>query len=104
MKEIAAKIRLAHNQCRFTYFDLYFDKIYNFTTENIDGYIDKFDLKDKSLLTVGSSSDQVLNAFYCGCKDITLMDINPYIKEYFYLKKAAIITLDYEDFFKFLSP
>ena len=103
MENIDTKIRMAHNQMRFTNFDLYFDRIYNFTTENIQGYITAFDLKDKSLLTVGSSSDQVFNAFYCDCKDITLMDINPYIKEYFYLKKAAIMTLDYEDFFKFLS-
>lgn len=103
MKEIVAKIRLAHQQLRLTNFEFYFDTIYNFTTENVAGYMDKFDLKDKSLLTVGSSSDQVLNAYYCGCKDITLIDINPFIKEYFYLKKAAILTLDYEEFFKFMS-
>ena len=41
-----------------------FSKIYTFTTENISGYIDYFDLDNKSLLTVGSSGDQVLNAFY----------------------------------------
>ncbi len=103
MKEIDAKIRLATKQLRITNFEFYFDTIYNFTTENVAGYMDKFDLKDKSLLTVGSSSDQVFNAFYCGCKDITLIDINPYIKEYFHLKKAAIITLDYDEFFKFMS-
>ena len=40
-----------------------FSKIYPFTTENIAGYIDYFDFDDKSLLTVGSSGDQILNAF-----------------------------------------
>ena len=81
----------------------FYDRIYSFTTENINGYINHFDLKDKSLLTVGSSSDQVFNAFYNGCRDITLLDKNPYTKEYFYLKKAAIKQLEYKDFFNFLS-
>lgn len=103
MERQDSKIIQAHEQIKYPSLELGFDRLYNFTTENIQGYMDFFDLKNKSLLTVGSSSDQVLNAFYCGCKDITLIDINPYIKEYFYLKKAAILTLDYEEFFKFLS-
>ena len=56
-----------------------FSKIYPFTTENISGYINYFDFQNKSLLTVGSSFDQVLNAYMCGVRDITLYDINPYI-------------------------
>ena len=79
-----------------------FDKMYPFTTENISGYIDKFDLKDKSLLTVGSSCDQVINASLKGCRDITLLDICPYTEDYYHLKTSAIEELDYDDFFKFL--
>ena len=78
-----------------------FSWIYPFTTENINGYIDMFDLKDKSLLTVGSSGDQVINAILKGCKEITLLDINPFTKYYFNLKKAALLTLNYEEFCKF---
>ena len=74
---------------------------YSFTTENISGYINLFDLKDKSLLTVGSSGDQAINAILKGCNDITVIDINPFAKYYFYLKKAAILTLDYVEFFRF---
>lgn len=75
-----------------------YSRIYAFTTENIDGYMKCFDLKDKSLLTVGSSGDQVLNAFFYGAKDITLYDINPYAKYYTYLKSAGILSLDYTEF------
>ena len=57
-----------------------FSWIYPFTTENINGYIDMFDLKDKSLFTVGSSGDQAINAILKGCKDITVLDINPFTK------------------------
>lgn len=75
--------------------------IYPFTTENINGYIDMFDLKDKALLTVGSSGDQAINAILKDCKDITLLDINPFTKYYFNLKKAGLLTLNYEEFCKF---
>lgn len=78
-----------------------FHDIYPFTTENISGYINNFDLKNKSLLTVGSSGDQVINAIACGCKDITLIDINPYSKYYFYLKCAAILCLSNFEYLNF---
>lgn len=79
-----------------------FQKIYPFTTENISGYINIFDLKDKSLLTVGSSADQVLNAHLFGSNEIALLDINPYTKFYYYLKVAALLELDYNSFLSFL--
>lgn len=75
--------------------------IYPFTNENINGYIDMFNLKDKSLLTTGSSGDQAINAILKGCKDITIIDINPFTKYYFNLKKAALLILNYEEFCKF---
>ena len=79
----------------------FFSKIYPFITENINGYISNFQLKNKSLLTVGSSGDQVLNAIAEGCKDISVIDVNPYTKYYYYLKAAGIIALNKEDFFLF---
>lgn len=79
-----------------------FERLYPFTTENISGYIDLFDLENTSLLTIGSSSDQVINAALKGCTDITLLDICPYTESYYYLKTTAMQELDYEDFLKFL--
>lgn len=78
-----------------------FASIYTFTTENIADYLKYFDLENKSLLTVGSSGDQILNAYYCGTKDLTLFDVNEYAKYFVYLKIAAIMTLDYQDFINF---
>ena len=78
-----------------------FEEVYPFTTENIAGYIDYFDLQDKSLLTVGSSGDQIINATFKGAKDITLLDINPYAKYYYYLKAAGILELNLTDFNEF---
>jgi len=78
-----------------------FSRLYPFTTENIFGYIKEFDLENKSLLTVGSSGDQIINAVLYDCKDITLIDISPFSRFYFYLKFSAIITLNYNDFLNF---
>lgn len=79
-----------------------FSNIYPFTTENISGYIDSFDLDGKTLLTVGSSGDQAINAILKGCKDVTVLDVNKYVQYYYYLKVASIMCLNYEDFLAFL--
>ena len=78
-----------------------FEKLYPFTNENIKGYYKKFDFEDKSLLTVGSSCDQAINASFNNCHDITIMDICPYTKYYYYLKVAAIISLSYQEYLNF---
>ncbi len=82
---------------------LTFQKLYPFTTENIAGYIDCFDLEDKSLLTVGSSTDQVFNAGLKGCREITVLDLCPFTEDYYYLKKAAQSKLTPEQFLSFLG-
>lgn len=82
-------------------FNKSFSGIYPFTTENINGYIDTLDLNNKKLFTVGSSGDQVLNAICRDCYDITVLDINPYTKFYYYLKVAGIIQLSKHEFLKF---
>ncbi len=75
-----------------------FKKIYPFTTENISAYFNAFQLRDKSLLTVGSSADEAINANLCDAKEVTIMDSCLYTKEYFYLKKAALEVLTYQEF------
>ena len=96
------KIDMALNICNHgRYRKVKFFSVYPFTTENISAYIDMFDLKDKSLLTVGSSGDQVLNAILMGCKDIVLFDICPFAKEYFYLKRAAIMAMNRDEYLNF---
>ena len=78
-----------------------FGLLYPFTTENIAGYIDLFDLADKSLLTVGSSGDQVINSILRNVKDVTLLDVNPYAKYYYFLKAAGILEFNLAEFNRF---
>lgn len=68
--------------------------VYPFTIENISGYMKPYSLTNEKILTVVSSLDQVINANLCGSKDITVLDVNPYTEVYFYLKKAALVSLD----------
>lgn len=92
-----AKSMIENNIVQFKQFNY----LYPFTTENINAYLDCFDLSNRSLLTVGSSADQVLNAIICGCKNITLYDICPFTREYYYLKISAIKVLNREEYLKF---
>ena len=78
-----------------------FIRIYPFTTENISGYLPFFSLENKNVLTVGSSSDQAFELALKNCKEITILDVCPFTREYFYLKKAALINLPRNVFLKF---
>ena len=95
------KIELAKSMCDGKKNSYKYNYIYPFTTENINGYLDLFDFNNKSYLTVGSSGDQVLNAMLNGCNDITVIDICPFAKEYFYLKMMAVQFMSRKDFLDF---
>ena len=95
IKEIEEQLIDKHNH------NIFFD-IYSFSNENIKGYVPLFDLKNKSLLTVGSSSDQVFNAAYVGCEDITVCDICSLTDYYYYLKLTTLLMFSRDDFLKYL--
>ena len=54
-----------------------YSRIYRLTTENISGFLNKYDLKDKKILTVAGSGDQRLNCYSLGAKEVTCFDVNP---------------------------
>lgn len=95
LKQIENLIKRNQSECDF-------NTLYPFTTENIGGYIDLFDLKNKSLLTLGSSSDQAFNAGLAGCNNITIFDICPLTKLYYFLKLSSLLSLEQEMFLCFL--
>ena len=76
-----------------------FKNVYPFTTENIAGYIERLDLKDKSVLTVGSSGDQAFNALLLGANRIVLYDINPNTYGFLKLKKDLILDSKREELY-----
>lgn len=74
------------------------NNIYLFTTENIAGYIEKLDVENKEVLTVGSSCDQAFNCLLLGANKVTIFDINENIKKYYELKRTLIIDNEREEF------
>ena len=73
--------------------------IYPFTNEDLSEYINYFENR-QTMLSVVASGDQIFNAILKGTKEVEAFDINPLVKYYFYLKKAAIETLTREEFIK----
>lgn len=76
-------------------------KIYSFTTENINGYFNFLDFKNKNVLTVSASGDHIINAFYKGAKTVTAFDINYLALIFTELKLVAMQYFNYEDFLEF---
>ena len=79
-------------------------KLYMFTDENINSMLQKLQLNGKSVLTYAGSGDQALNFILEGVNKITLFDNNRDAEYYFYLKKALIQNLSYEEFLNFFLP
>lgn len=81
-----------------------FGKLYMFTNENINAILKRIEINNKDILTVASSGDQAFNFILDGASKIALFDINYLTKYYFYLKKAMIEKITYQEFLDFFFP
>lgn len=80
-----------------------YSKMYSMTTENISGFLNKHDLKDKKVLTVAGSGDQRYNCYLNGAKEVVCFDVNPLAELHMRLKDTAMQELNYTDFLKFFG-
>lgn len=80
-----------------------YSRLYTMTTENIYGFLNKYDLRNKKILTVAGSGDQRLNAYLLGASEVTCFDINTLCDFQLKLKDSAIKSLDYDKFLKFFG-
>ena len=80
-----------------------YSKIYSMTTENIAGFLNNYDLKNKKVLTVAGSGDQRINSFMLGASKVTCFDINPLTKLQINLKDTALKIVNYEKFINFFG-
>lgn len=76
-------------------------QIYSFTTENIAGYFEQLQFKNKDVLTVSASGDHIINSFYKGAKTVIGFDINYLALIFTELKLFALENLDYKEFLHF---
>ncbi|MFH1307439.1 MAG: DUF3419 family protein [archaeon] len=77
--------------------------MYVYATEMISSYYPMLGLKNKKVLTVCGSGDQVLNAYFFGASKVIGFDLNKRCKLITKLKIAALSELDYKDFLKFFG-
>lgn len=84
-----------------------FDKstlIYKGTNENLKDIFNRYNVKDKDVLTVLASSDQALSFFYSGAKTIDTFDRSYLTLYYYYLRKWLILFKnEFYPSYKFLS-
>ena len=103
INDIIAAIRLMKNE--YTKVNTYkYNKIYLFTNENISAMTKELSLYGTDVLTVCSSGDHIFNFLLEGVSNIETFDINILAEYIFYLKKAAIEVLSYEEFLDFFFP
>ena len=76
--------------------------LYLFTNENLNVVTQKIDLKNKKIVPTCASGDQYFNFTLQNPSEIKLYDINELTKYLLYLKNAAILNLDFEEFKYFL--
>ena len=77
--------------------------IYRFSNENIVSY-QKYLENRKKVLSVTASGDQILSSILFGAKEIDSFDISRFPRYYMELKKAAILSLNQQEFLNFFSP
>lgn len=78
-------------------------KVYKETNENIAGYMQKLDFKNKQkALSVLASGDHILNLIYYGILNIDAFDTNR-LTEYYSLglKRGALLAFTYEEYLLF---
>lgn len=73
-----------------------FDVIYYNSNESLKELFQCFSVKDKDVLTVLASSDQLFYTYYHGARSVDSFDVNLLTKYYYYLRKWRIL---YEDKF-----
>lgn len=74
---------------------------YLYSNENLRSYYEKINMKDKNILTVTGSGDQVLSAILYGAKHIDTFDSNKLTYYNLMLKKYAVSALSYDEFRNF---
>lgn len=102
MKEDFLKaVELINNKTHHPNEFVEYDRVYPYTTENINGYLE--DVSNKSVLSVVGSGDHYLNLIAMGAKEVDCFDINKFALYYLRLKKAAVISLTKREFFEFMT-
>lgn len=109
--DIVKTMELIEDRRKDEYANLYtnmsegYSKIYPRSNEDLKVLFKNFSVKDKNVLSVLASSDQVFASYYLGAKSVDTFDLNFLTEHYYYLRKWLIeYKLEYyPDWGKFKS-
>lgn len=99
-------LKNVYKVAKYYYDDIIFEKysrIYKLTTENICGYLNQINMKDKSILVPTASGDHLLNSILKGANSVDLFYINYYALFMAELKIAAVKSLSKEEFIRYFT-
>ena len=74
------------------------NKAFAISNEMLPKVFENLKLKNKKVLTVGSSGDQALNAILNGCQNVSIIDANIFTEPFVEYKLALIKTFDFKTF------
>lgn len=77
--------------------------MYIYATEMVSDYYQKLKIRNKKILTICGSGDQVLDAMALGAKKVVGFDLNKWSEYIARLKIAAIKKLNYKEFLTFFG-
>lgn len=100
-QDIENALRLAQNKTPIFRGFTRYSEAFLFGTENQEGVNGIINYSQKTVLTPASSGDHYISAVYYDACKVDTFDINRITYYITYLKIAAIITLDYEEFLSF---
>lgn len=77
--------------------------VYLYATEMVSAYYSILNIKNKNIMTICGSGDQVLDAFFMGAKSVIGFDLNQSSEFITNLKIAAIKELSYGEYLEFIG-
>lgn len=77
--------------------------MYIYATEMVSNYYRILNIKNKRVLSIVGSGDQIINAYFFGAKEVVGFDINKYTFFMLDLKISAIFNLTYSEFINFFG-
>lgn len=88
VKDLKLAEKIIKDNKRDYYYEFY--NIYPQSTEALSFIFSGLDIKNKKILSVLASSDQVFSAYYYKALEVDSFDINPLCEYYYYLRKWCI--------------
>jgi len=77
--------------------------MYVYATEMVSDYYSKLNIRNKRVLSITGSGDQIINAYFFGAKEVIGFDINKYASFFLEFKVSAISNLTYQEFIRFFG-